>query len=324
MKKIPITLITGFLGAGKSTFVNRILKERPDIKFGLILNEFGDVKLESQIVEAKEDEIVELENGCMCCVGRSDIVDSVVNILRAQPQLDHIIIEASGLSDPVPIAQTLMTMPRSTEFDLKVNLETIICIVDALNFSFAEQDFIITTKQLEFASFIVFTKTKEAGIEQTEKVRAQIQALAGRVSFHDYEALDLDDLLDCSTVDHSDIAALEIEHGHHGKDTKHKHHHVHEHVTKLFYKSKKPLDYKKFLDFLQSFPQEIIRAKGIVHFPGKHSELKVVVQCVGSRRDGILQNWKEGEEKQNAIVFLGKEFDKQAVEDALKACEEQS
>ena len=114
--------MTGFLGAGKSTLINRILSEFSHLRFGLIVNEFGDVGLESQIIEASEDEIFELSNGCMCCVVRTDMKDAVHSLVEKAGFVDHILMEASGLSDPAPIAQTFLEDDLDGADDFTVTL----------------------------------------------------------------------------------------------------------------------------------------------------------------------------------------------------------
>mgnify|MGYP005852950931 CR=1 FL=1 len=127
---IPVTLITGFLGSGKTTLINRILQMRPKTKISVILNEFGDVSLESQFVKGHEGDIFELSNGCMCCVAQEDFVRVVRWILDQKPETEHVLIEASGSSDPLPVISTF----RESDVADKIQLTTVACVLDAENF----------------------------------------------------------------------------------------------------------------------------------------------------------------------------------------------
>ncbi len=343
MKKVPLVLLTGFLGSGKSTFINRVLKEYADLKIGLIVNEFGDVNLESQIITKTDEDIVELSNGCMCCVVRSDLIATVEKLLTKNPELDMIIAEASGLSDPVPIAQTFLMNDVSG----KVRLDAIFCIVDTLNFEKNSKEFYITLTQLRYADFVLLSKTDLASPEQVAKVREAIVALVPDVRIIDlHQEKDLDILIDTDKNDHSEIAELEEDHDHeahkhehhcehcgsdhcthehthdHHEHEHHKHDHAHEHVDTLFFKTERPLDFEKFSELLQRLPEEIIRAKGFVHFSREDlTETKYLLQYVGARKQLVPAPWKIGEVRQSALVFIGKHFDISAVEKDLKDCE---
>ena len=336
---IPITLVTGFLGSGKSTLINRVLSDNPSIKFGLVINEFGDVKLESQIVEAKdEDAITELSNGCMCCVVRSDLIKTVTGLLNKAPKTGHIILEASGLSDPVPIANTFL----NDDLEGKVHFDAIICVVDPINFLSSLDNYSVAETQLSYADFVLLSKTDVATAEQIEETKKLILAAKP-----DARILELGDdfptdlVFDTSNVDHSDLAGLEIEEHHHHHDDdddddehedheheEHEHegekvyHHAHDAVDTLFYKTEKALDLDRFGIVLRDLPREIVRAKGFLHFSDrKAAKNKYILQMVGARPVLDAKPWDRDEEKQSALVFIGKGFDKEKLLQELHACE---
>ena len=331
---IPITLVTGFLGSGKSTLINRVLSDNPSIKFGLVINEFGDVKLESQIVEAKdEDAITELSNGCMCCVVRSDLIKTVTGLLDKAPKTGHIILEASGLSDPVPIANTFL----NDDLEGKVHFDAIICVVDPINFLSSLDNYSVAETQLSYADFILLSKTDVATAEQIEEAKKLILAAKP-----DARILELGDdfptdlVFDTSNVDHSDLAGLEIEEHHHHHDNDddddehedHEHegenvyHHTHDSVDTLFYKTERALDLDRFGIVLRDLPREIVRAKGFLHFSDrKAAKNKYILQMVGARPVLDAKPWDRDEEKQSALVFIGKGFDKEKLLQELRSCE---
>ncbi|MFT4343553.1 MAG: GTP-binding protein [Candidatus Woesearchaeota archaeon] len=221
-KQIPIAIITGFLGSGKSTFINKIIKERSDLKIGLIVNEFGDVNLESQIIETNDEDIVEMSNGCMCCVVRTDLMSAVEKLISHKKDINYIIVEASGLSDPVPLASTFI----HNTLDDRIRLDAIICLIDAVNYGDNLEQYPKTLyMQVMYADFLILTKTdlvKEKRIPLLHRVLKN--ALPKAVIYDMNEDLDLKIILDSSTYDHSSIAELEIEeHDHKG--------HTHEEQT---------------------------------------------------------------------------------------------
>lgn len=218
---VPVSLVTGFLGAGKSTLINRLMQEYPDRRFGIVVNEFGDVKLESQIVDAGEDSITELPNGCMCCVVRSDLIASVAGLLDRNPGIDHLLLEASGLSDPVPIAATFL----QDDLSGRVRFDSVICVVDVLHFLDSLDNYAIASQQIVFSDFVLLSKVEEAGPAFTARVRALIaiqRPNARIIELRDGAPLDL--LIDVTDIDHSSIEGLEVEEHHHHHDDEGKAH----------------------------------------------------------------------------------------------------
>ena len=415
MKTIPITLLTGFLGAGKSTLINRILKEKPDTRFGLIVNEFGDVNLESQVLETSDEEIVELSNGCMCCVVRKDIVAAVEKILASKNPVDYILVEASGLSDPIPIAQTFLM----NDLDGKVRLDAVLCLVDAENFEHNMEQFQIAYTQLQAADIVLLSKTDLIDKPRKKKIEAFLAQAVPNIALVPLDAsFHTEQVIDTSQFDHTQISELEVydedhdheqihahkseDHDHHaheshdhadkedhddadahhahdekessehGKhylhshdeeksDAEHQahdsheadahnhddhdhdeehshenheehadhdehehhehHHHAHEHVDTVFFKSDKPLDYKKFSTFITTVPQSVIRAKGFLWFDKTAEEdLKFVLQFVGARCQLSYKPWSDNEKRQSAVVFIGKHLEKKKLLAGIFAC----
>lgn len=266
MKKIPLTIITGFLGSGKTTLINKILRENEGLKIALIVNEFGDVALESQFIETTDEEIVEMSNGCMCCVVRKDIIDTVENLLKKRPDIDYIIVEASGLSDPKPIAETFaMTMTDT------IRLDAVLCVVDALNIEKNFENYEIAADQILFADIVLVSKTALISGERYQEIRFFIKKLNPFMRvFPIDESLSLGMILDIQKFDYHKIEELEAghhhEHHHDGEEAcdnpeHHHHHHHHEHVDEVFVKISEALDMQKFSDFIKNLPQEVVRAK---------------------------------------------------------------
>lgn len=344
MKKIPLTIITGFLGSGKTTLINRILKENNGLKIALIVNEFGDVALESQFIEKTDEEVVEMSNGCMCCVVRKDIIETVQNLLKKRPDVDYIIVEASGLSDPKPIAETFAMNMTDT-----IRLDAILCVVDAINIEKNFQNYEIAASQIQYADIVLVSKTAMIAPQKYQEIKFLVKKLSPfmRVLPLD-QSLTLEMILDIEKFDYSKVEELEatVEHHHAHEETcndpshhhHHEHHHEHEeecndsthhhhhghkheHVDEVFVKIAEPLDLEKFSEFLKHMPQEVVRGKGFIqtsheNFVGK----KLLFQFVGVRFDTEPQEWNDDEIKQTALVFIGKGFDTVQFEKELRDC----
>ena len=332
---IPITLVTGFLGSGKSTLINRVIADNPEKRFGLVVNEFGDVKLESQIIEAERDEVAELSNGCMCCVVRGDLLKTVSGLLQKGPNIGHVVLEASGLSDPVPIANTFL----NDNLGGRVRFDSVVCVVDPLNFLSSMKDFSVAEVQLRYSDFILISKADVATPGQVERVRRIILSLQPDARIFEMgPGFSTDLVFDTSNLDHGEIAELEIEAHHHdgdgeedddetpgvvlGSDGRKIYHHVHESVETLFYKTRKPMDLERFGALMHRLPKEIVRAKGFLDFSDpKAAGKKFVLQIVAGRPVLEAKPWSAGETRQSAMVFIGRDFDKEKLLTQLAACE---
>jgi G3E family GTPase len=373
MKKIPLTIITWFLGAGKTTLVNYILKKNKDLKIALIVNEFGDVALESQFIHTTDEEIVEMSNWCMCCVVRKDIIETVQNLLKKRPDVDYIIIEASGLSDPVPIAQTFLMNMEDT-----VRMDSVLCVVDCINVEKNFQQFEIATAQIQYADIVLLSKhtmMHPDRLKQIEELIYKFSPFTRIIKIDDQLPLSL--IIDTNQFDHHEIKGLEDveesthehaqeshhvhdehchhedhhhvhdehchhEHGEHchhedhhhvhdehchhehGEHCKHEHHHEHHHesVDEVFIKLEAPINMEKFTTFLKELPKWVYRGKWILYSNDTESQWKkLLFQYVGARIDVFMEDWKEGEKKQSALVFIWKNYDTAMVKKAFESCE---
>lgn len=303
-QKIPIILVTGFLGAGKTSLINQILEQKKDLKISVILNEFGDVKLESQFIKSKKDDVIELTNGCMCCVAQYDFQHVINWILTEKPETQYVIVEASGLSDPMPIAQVL------TEGNLKtkVTLETIVCVVDALNFFNTKEQYKTVMIQVSNSDLIVITKSQISETENINKITNFINLFLPRVTVLEQTKDFSVDLIFGQIYEHNDLSKSQTEN--------------HEHVDTLFWKSEKPLEFNKINSLLRKLPANIVRVKGILQISeNNQSPRKFLIQYVGSRSEVEETEWLKKEQKQTAILLIGKDFDLQKTTQQLENCQ---
>jgi G3E family GTPase len=299
----PVILLTGFLGSGKTTFINWLINTHPELKISLILNEFGDVPIESQFIEKEGIQMAELKSGCMCCVAKGDIPRVVKYILETSPQTQYLLVEASGLSDPSPVYSAL-TAPDLAPF---IHLEANLCIVDALNFETTRQKFPIVMSQIGDADIILISKTQEAGPEKVSALKQMLTNNIGTIRILEISnVLSPSLFLDPSNELKREARSVERE----------EHIHHHESVTDLFFKSG-CVNYEKISQVLRSLPNGVIRAKGIMC---TQNDLKILFQLVGNRLQLNESQWGHDEAHQTNLLFLGTGFDPAVLEQQLKNC----
>ncbi|TVR06687.1 MAG: GTP-binding protein [Spirochaetaceae bacterium] len=309
---MPVTLITGFLGAGKSSLINRMMHDAPNRRFGIIVNEFGEVPLESQIIQAQRGDIIEFSNGCMCCVARNDLMRAVRTLSRREDRFDHLIVEASGLSDPVPVAQSFLAEPD------RFSVETVICVIDAENFLENREQFPVAQTQLAFADVALITKWSEKTAAAAAALDAAIKAVQPSIPI---VRLAADTPLTLYLDDHRvqpDIppgSARPIARAGHRAAVAH---HVMPHCT---VGSDRPVDAGRFRRFLEGLPAGLVRGKGVVFFGGKDGRrYKAILQIVGARRDLDAARWRKGETRRTDLLFIGDGIDAEDVHRRFENC----
>lgn len=304
MQRLPVLIITGFLGAGKTTFLNWLLSTHPDLHISVIVNEFGEIALESQFVKKQTDTVVELANGCMCCVARSDIPRVVRYVREHSPATEFMLIEASGLSDPDPILETLQT----GELAESLRLDGILCIVDVLNFERYRPTHPIVNSQIADADVVILSKVKEAGQEQTTKVKNLLLKLRSDLRILEWNSnLEPSLFLDTAEPLHQ---AVESE------TTPELHHQQHDPAMQQWLTTDKPVALPAIEQLLRHLPAAIIRAKGVLSTTDGQ---KVLLQFVGGRYTLEPAEWQSGEKHQTTILCLGTSFDERELDELWAA-----
>src|SRR5580700_12260760 len=197
-KIIPVSVLTGFLGAGKTTLVNHILREQSEYKFGLIINEIGEIGIDGQLVQAETEDVVEMSNGCICCTIRKDLVKGIQKLLKRE-DLDYILIETTGIADPGPVAQTFLNVPQLQQY---ARLDSIITLVDAENIRHQLKETAVAKEQVALADFILLNKTdlvSEQELTAVEESLATINPFA-RVFRTEHSKVNLKELLDVEVL----------------------------------------------------------------------------------------------------------------------------
>lgn len=310
-EKIPITAITGFLGSGKTTLLNYILENNQGLKIGVIVNDYGDINIDSRLIAGRTDKALELTNGCMCCSLNSlELDEAIGQFAFKNSKFDYIIIEASGLAEPADLAATLRdAMGQYTKLD------SIIALLDAYNLEGNAKQGDAAMRQIEYSDFVIINK---ADLVPRQKIK-QIQQLVHSINPRARHFTANNARVDIRLLLGQDAATPRVDHPH-NKDHHNHHAHMHDDYSSVSFSAAKPLDPLKFQTFVNNhIPIEVYRAKGIVNLGNKGSRRKYIFQLVGKRSDITWSDWGPDLPK-TELVFIGKGFDKEKITKLLEEC----
>jgi G3E family GTPase len=336
--KIPVTVLTGYLGAGKTTLLNRILSEPHGKKYAVVVNEFGEIGIDNDLVVGVDEEVFEMNNGCICCTVRGDLVRILDGLMRRKGKFDGIIVETTGLADPAPVAQTFFV---DENVGRKTRLDAVVTVADAKWLKDRLQDAPEAKNQIAFADVILINKTDLVSAAELDEVEARIRGINRYAKVHKTERaqVPLNEVLSRNAFDLERILHLEPEflegdghdhdHGHgDGHDHEHHHHgglkHYHdEEMQSISLKSDRPLDADKFFPWVQDLVQKegpnILRCKGILSF--KNDGERFVFQGVHMILDGDHQRpWRDGEPRESRIVFIGRKLPEEKIRGGFESC----
>jgi G3E family GTPase len=312
---IPVTVLTGYLGAGKTTLLNRILSEEHGQKVAVIVNEFGEIGIDNQLVIDTDEEIFEMNNGCICCTVRGDLIRIISKLVQRRDKFDRLVIETTGLADPAPIIQTFFV---DEDVQNLTYLDAVVTVVDAKHIS-QHWDADEAVEQIAFADRILLNKIdliSPAALDVLEKRIRQMNAMA-KIYRTQNSVVDLDSILGVNAFDLD--RALEIDPGFLGEEA-----HVHdETVGSISLVADGSIDVEKLnswiSELLKTQGQDIFRMKGILNITG--NDCRYVFQGVHMIFDGRLDRpWKTTESRQNQLVFIGRNLDEQNLRTAFMSC----
>ncbi len=333
--KVPVTVLTGYLGAGKTTLLNRILSEPHGKRYAVIVNEFGEIGIDNELIVGADEEVFEMNNGCICCTVRGDLIRIIEGLMKRKGRFDAIIVETTGLADPAPVAQTFFV---DEDVRAAARLDAVVTVADAKWLAARLRDAPEAKNQIAFADVIILNKTDLVTPAELREVEARIRAINPYARLHhaqrcnvdisavlERRAFDLDRILDIEpdflVVDEHDHDHDHHDHGHgHGHGLKHYHD---EDMQSISAKIDGDLDPNKFMPWINNLTQtqgpKILRCKGIVAFKGDPK--RFVFQGVHMMLDGEPQrDWKAEEKRDSKVVFIGRDLDEAEIRKGFLAC----
>jgi G3E family GTPase len=323
----PVTILTGFLGAGKTTLLNRILTEQHGLRLAVIENEFGEVGVDHELVINADEEIFEMNNGCVCCTVRGDLIRILGSLMKRKNKFDHILIETTGLADPGPVVQTFF-MDDDMKEELFVN--AVVTLVDAKHIALRLDDSHEAQEQVAFADVLVLNKcdlVEPAELDAIEERIRSINALA-RIERATNAGVDIRSLLDVGGFNleralemEPDFLAAAEGHDHDGDERHHDHEHD-ESVTSVGIVEAGECDGREvnawLSELVRTQGQDIFRMKGI--FAVKGNPDRVVFQGVHMLIDAASGRAWDGRERKNTLVFIGRNLDREELVEGFRRC----
>ncbi len=313
---IPVTVLTGYLGAGKTTLLNNILTGTHGKKYAVIINEFGELGVDNDLVVDSDEEVFEMNNGCICCTVRGDLIRIINGLMKRSGKFDGIIVETTGLANPAPVAQTFFV---DEEVKAKTRLDAIVTVVDAKHLPARLQDSSEAAEQLAFADVVVLNKLDLVTPEELTAVEASIRAINPYAVIHHTTRGDVPpgQLLGLHAFDLKRV--LESVPDFLEEDS-----HTHnEHLTSISISTDKPLAAEKFQAWighiLQTQGQDILRTKGILSY--KDEDRRFAFQAVHMIADGdFLAPWKPEDTRSSRIVFIGRNLNRPQLRRGFESC----
>ncbi|MEB3229470.1 MAG: GTP-binding protein [Leptolyngbyaceae bacterium] len=315
IQKVPVTVLTGYLGAGKTTLLNRILSENHGKRIAVIVNEFGEVGIDHQLVINAEEEIFEMNNGCICCTVRGDLIRIIGNLMERREQFDHLVIETTGLADPAPVIQSFFmdeVMVRLTQLD------AVVTVVDA-KYIWDHWDSSEAQEQIAFADVVLLNKTDLVSPDVLQELDTKVRGMNAIATIHHTQncAIGLDALLGLEAFDLKNALSIDpqfLEEDAHEHD---------ESVYSVAITTSGSVDGTKLNRWLYQLVQDrgpdIFRMKGILDMD--HADRRFVFQGVHMTLDGRPgKPWRSHETRRNELVFIGRNLDEVELRSGFESC----
>jgi G3E family GTPase len=318
----PVTILTGFLGAGKTTLLNHILSNQDGLKTAVLVNEFGEIGIDNDLVVSTSADMVELSNGCICCTINGELLEAVERILKRPEPLDYLVVETTGLADPLPVAMTFL----GSELRDQTRLDSIITLIDAENCNARVFESEVGRSQIIYGDILLLNKTDLVSEDRVKELEESLRSIKkdARILHSVKGDVPLPLLMSVGLFE-SDRVATEAGHDHAHHDHAHHDHAHHDHAahldiegyTSLSFSSDGPFALRKFQNFLDNqLPDSVFRAKGILWF--NESEKRHVFHLAGKRFSIDDSDWNG--KRKNQLVLIGQEMDHIALREQLQEC----
>ena len=318
-KATPVTLLTGFLGAGKTTLLNHILKHKHGKRIAVIENEFGDIGIDSDLIVGKSDEIFEMKNGCICCSVRSDLIETLNRLMGRQEKFDYVLIEGTGLASPGPVAQAFLLENKITQ---SLRLDGIVTLIDSKNVWQYLTDIEVAWEQIAFSHILLLNKSDLVSTNELQKLERYVRSINPTAKLFNTQnaEINLDHLLNIGgfDLDHAGMSDNDfLDQGLHSDQHEHK-----SGITSVSLAFPGTIDPKQFNHWLRMLlimeEMDVFRAKGILNV--KNSNNRYIFQSVYMLFEGRFDDPWGNRAKENKMVFIGRNLDKQRLEKGVKSC----